>query len=71
MDENEAYLKALDEVHNPASVEDDVFDDVFIELPDGVYQGRLDSLYFSRSKKKECNVFGSLKLYPAPRLPGR
>jgi len=48
MDENETYLKALDETHNPAKVEDNVF----IKLPDGEYQARLDSLYFSRSKKE-------------------
>ena len=48
MDENEIYLKALDEMHNPVSVEDDVF----TKLPDGEYQGRLDRLYISRSKKE-------------------
>ena len=48
MDENETYLKSLDETHNPAKVEDNVF----IKLPDGEYQARLDSLYFSRSKKE-------------------
>jgi len=48
MDENEAYLKSLDETHNPASVEDDGF----TKLPDGEYRGRLDRLYFSRSKKE-------------------
>jgi len=49
MGDTEAYLKALDETHNPASVEDSGF----ANLPDGEYQVRLDKLYISRAKKGE------------------
>lgn len=45
--DTEEYMKALDESHNPASVEDDGF----TKLPDGEYQIRLDKLYINRSKK--------------------
>jgi hypothetical protein len=41
------YLKALDEMHNPSSVEDG-----FSKYPDSKYQARLDKLYFSKTKEK-------------------
>ncbi len=45
--DTQAYVESLDEMHNPASVEDDGF----TKLPDNEYQTRLDKLYINRSKK--------------------
>jgi hypothetical protein len=46
MSENDfdAYVKSLDEAHNPADVPD------FSEVPAGSYQVRLDKIYINRSK---------------------
>lgn len=47
-DEMSDYVKALDDSHNPASVEDG-----FGSYPDSQYQVRLDKLYFSKSREKQ------------------
>lgn len=62
MSDQEEYLKSLDETHNPNSVEDDGFS----KLPDGEYQGRLDKLYISKSKKDRMQCVWEFEVISGP-----